>query len=156
MATLNGIDADGVGLGRRRARRAGLTGLVAAGALAMAAAPVGALAATAPHTGKSVVMVKLAAKRGGFKNVLTSTKGLTLYTAASCTGACLSSWPPLLMPSGKTVPLGPKGVTGLGTVKRGAHLQVTYRHHPLYTFTGDSGTSVSGNGLAGFTVIKNA
>jgi predicted lipoprotein with Yx(FWY)xxD motif len=112
----------------------------------------------AVHTGKTAVVVKIAKSRAGFKNVLTTTKGVgaTLYTAKSCTGSCLSIWPPLYMPKGTTVPKGPKGVTGLGTIKRGVHLQVTYKTHPLYTFTSDSGSSVNGNGVAGFTVIKNA
>jgi len=113
-------------------------------------------AAQAPHSTRAVV-VKISARRGGFRNVLTNTVGVgaTLYTASSCSGACLQSWPRLLMPKGKTIPLGPRGLTGLGTVKVGTRLQVTYRHHRLYTFTGDSGASVNGNGLAGFTVIHN-
>lgn len=110
------------------------------------------------HAAKSAVVVKISKSRGGFKNVLTTTKGAgaTLYTASSCTGSCLSIWPPLLMPKGTTLPKGPKGLTGLGTVKMGKRLQVTYKKHRLYTFTSDSGSSVDGNGVAGFTVVKNA
>jgi predicted lipoprotein with Yx(FWY)xxD motif len=110
------------------------------------------------HAGKAAVVVKIAKSRAGFKNVLTTTKGVgaTLYTASSCSRGCLSVWPPLLMPSGTTLPKGPKGLTGLGTIKFGTRRQVTYLKHPLYTFTGDSGASVSGNGVAGFKVIKNA
>jgi len=33
-------------------------------------------------------------------------------------------------------------------------LQVTYRKHRLYTFTGDSGGSVNGNDVGGFVVAK--
>jgi len=33
-------------------------------------------------------------------------------------------------------------------------LQVTYHKQRLYTFTGDSGHSVNGNGVAGFKVAK--
>ena len=105
--------------------------------------------------GKSAVVVKISASRGGFKNVLTNDAGRTLYTASSCTGSCLGAWPPLLMPKGKTIPKGPKGLAGLGTAKMGSHLQVTYKKHRLYTFSGDSGSSVTGNGVAGFTVIAN-
>jgi predicted lipoprotein with Yx(FWY)xxD motif len=136
-------------------RRAGIACLVAAGSIGVAAAAAGA-APAAPHSGKTAVVVKIAASRGGFKKVLTNNAGRTLYTAQSCSGACLSAWPPLFMPKGKTVPRGPKGLAGLGTVKVGSHLQVTYKKHRLYTFTGDSGPSVSGNGVAGFTVIANA
>jgi predicted lipoprotein with Yx(FWY)xxD motif len=127
-----------------------LAAAVASGATITAAASV-------PHSGKAAVVVKISAKRGGFKNVLTTASGVgkTLYTASSCTGSCLSSWPPLLMPKGKTIPKGPNGLRGLGTAKFGSRLQVTYRKHRLYTFTGDSGSSVNGNGVGGFTVIDN-
>jgi predicted lipoprotein with Yx(FWY)xxD motif len=137
-------------------RRAGILGLVAASSLGAGIATTGAGAAVVLHSGKAAVVVKISASRGGFKKVLTNDAGRTLYTASSCTGACLGAWPPLYMPKGKSVPQGPKGLTGLGTVKVGSHLQVTYKRHRLYTFTADSGTSVSGNGVAGFTVIANA
>jgi predicted lipoprotein with Yx(FWY)xxD motif len=136
--------------------RAGLLCLVAASSLGVGLATPGAGAAVLPHGGKTAVVVKISGSRSGFKNVLTNNAGRTLYTASSCTGACLGAWPPLFMPKGKTVPQGPKGLKGLGTVKLGSHLQVTYKKHRLYTFTGDSGASVSGNGVAGFTVIANA
>ncbi len=137
-------------------------GALCASAGALGAVPA-AWAAASPardvaHAGKSAVVVKVAKSRGGFANVLTTTAGagLTLYTAQSCTGSCLSVWPPLLLPKGATTPKGPKGLTGLGTVKMGKRLQVTYKKHRLYTFTSDSGSSVNGNGVAGFTVVKNA
>jgi predicted lipoprotein with Yx(FWY)xxD motif len=136
-------------------RRGGVVCLLAAGSLGLGALSAGAASGGIPHSGKAAVVVKISASRGGFKKVLTTDAGRTLYTAASCTGGCLSSWPPLFMPKGKTTPQGPKGLTGLGTVKVGSHLQVTYKKHRLYTFTGDTGSSVNGNGVAGFTVIAN-
>jgi predicted lipoprotein with Yx(FWY)xxD motif len=53
------------------------------------------------------------------------------------------------MPKGKTVP---KGEACLGTIKAptAGRLQVTYDGQPLYTFTGDTGTSLNGNGVGGF------
>ena len=135
--------------------RKGVAGLLLGEPMALGMTAAGA-SGIAPHTGKSAIVVKVSASRGGFKNVLTTVKGMTLYTAASCNSSCLSSWPRLLMPKGTSVPKGPKGLTGLGTVKVGSRLQVTYKKHRLYTFTGDSGSSVNGNNLAGFTVIKNA
>jgi len=148
-----------------RLKRAGAG--IAIGALCVSSGALGVVPAASagvmparglPHAGKTAVVVKIAKSRGGFKNVLTTTAGMgaTLYTATSCTGSCLGIWPPLLMPKGATIPKGPKGLTGLGTIKSGKHLQVTYKKHPLYTFSSDSGSSVSGNGVAGFTVIKNA
>jgi len=137
-------------------RRAGILSLVAASSIGFGAASAGASPVVVAHGGKSAAVVKISASRGGFTNVLTNDAGRTLYTASSCTGSCLSTWPPLLMPKGKTIPKGPKGLTGLGTAKMGSHLQVTYKKHRLYTFSGDSGSSVTGNGVAGFTVIANA
>ena len=140
----------GIGIGMLCASAGVLGAMPAASA---AAAPARAIA----HAGKSAVVVKISKSRGGFKNVLTTTKGVgaTLYTAKSCTSGCQGIWPPLFMPKGTTIPTGPKGFTGLGTVKVGNHLQVTYKKHRLYSYTGDTGSSVSGNGVAGFTVIKN-
>jgi predicted lipoprotein with Yx(FWY)xxD motif len=69
----------------------------------------------------------------------------------SCSASCQSIWPPLLMPAGTTIP---KGASCLKTAKLGTGLQVTYHGQRLYTFTGDSGHSVNGNGVAGFVVAK--
>jgi predicted lipoprotein with Yx(FWY)xxD motif len=120
--------------------------------VAVPAASAGPVAARTARATTSAVVVKVAATRGKFKKVLTTTSkvGATLYTAASCSGSCLTVWPPLFMPAGKTTP---EGVAGLGTKKVGSKLQVTYKGHLLYTFTGDSGASVNGNGVAGFKVV---
>jgi predicted lipoprotein with Yx(FWY)xxD motif len=74
--------------------------------------------------------------------VLTNTKGLTLYTLTGekngkfiCTGACLSTWPPLLVAAGTK----PKGPVTLGTIKRPeGKTQVIFKGMPVYTFSGDS------------------
>lgn len=102
---------------------------------------------------KSAVVVKERV-RPHFHKILVTVHGAALYylPSGSCTGQCLAVWPRLAMPAGKTVP---KGATCLGTARFGHHrLQVTYRKHRLYTFTGDTGTSVNGNGVAGFKVAK--
>ncbi len=107
-----------------------------------------------PHPAtKSAVVVKERV-RPHFHKILVTVHGAALYylPSGSCTGQCLAVWPRLAMPAGKTVP---KGATCLGTATFGHHrLQVTYRKHRLYTFTGDTGTSVNGNGVAGFKVAK--
>ena len=112
-------------------------------------------AATAhPAAGKSAVVVNKATRRHFGRILVTVHGGAALYYLphGSCTGQCLAVWPRLAMPAGKTVP---KGANCLGTAKFGKHgLQVTYRKHRLYTFTGDSGHSVNGNGVAGFVVAK--
>jgi predicted lipoprotein with Yx(FWY)xxD motif len=134
-----------------------LWAVVALTALAMLATLVllsaGARAASRPAASTSAVVVKVA-KRGGFGKILTTVGGRTLYKHPNgpCTGSCLAIWPPLLMPKGKTVP---RGIVGLRTVLLASgRRQVTYRHRRLYTFVNDSGTSVNGNGIAGFLVAK--
>jgi predicted lipoprotein with Yx(FWY)xxD motif len=95
--------------------------------------------------------------------VLATSKGRTLYldiadgkNKSTCTGSCASIWPPL-MTKGKPV-AGP-GVKKalLGTLKRGAKLQVSYHGHPLYTFTSDSAAGqANGEGVNGFFVVTAA
>jgi len=77
--------------------------------------------------------------------ILTDGHGRTLYLfekdkhgRSACTGKCTGFWPPLLA-SGR--PLGSTGVKAslLGTTKRpDGRRQVTYNHHPLYTFVKDA------------------
>jgi predicted lipoprotein with Yx(FWY)xxD motif len=127
-----------------------LTGL--ATLATVAALPSGAHAAPAQAT-TSATVVKVAT-RGSFGRILTTVGGRSLYKHPNgpCTGQCLAIWPPLLMPRGKTVP---KGIAGLRTVLLASgRRQVTYRHRRLYTFVNDTGTSVTGNGVAGFLVAK--
>lgn len=73
--------------------------------------------------------------------VLTTLKGKTLYSLSvetkgkfTCTGTCLASWTPLLIPKG----VKPKGPVKLGTVMRpNGKTQVTYKGRPLYSFNSD-------------------
>jgi len=76
------------------------------------------------------------------RSVLTTTKGHTLYSLSAetkgrfiCTGACTSTWRPLLVPTG-TKPTGP---VRLGTIERpDGRTQVVFKGRPLYSFSGDS------------------
>jgi hypothetical protein len=103
---------------------------------------------------RSATVVKQATRRH-FGKILVTLKGRALYyqPRGTCNAMCLATWPRLVMPRGKTIP---KGAACLGTKAFGTHhrLQVTYRKHRLYTFTGDTGNSVNGNGLIGFVVAK--
>lgn len=131
----------------------GIVALV--GSLAIPLASAQAATATAK---KKVVQVVTRTPEGATKAVtmLATVKGASLYfaPATGCSGGCLNVWPPLEIAAGKT----PTGVKGLGTttvtVGTKAHLQVTYRGKPLYSFVSDSGTSVNGNGVGGFRVAK--
>jgi predicted lipoprotein with Yx(FWY)xxD motif len=89
----------------------------------------------------SKVVVKEAENTALGQTVLTTTKGRTLYSLSVethgrfvCTGSCLASWKPLLVPP--TVV--PKGPVKLGTVHRpNGRTQVTFKGRPLYSFNGD-------------------
>jgi predicted lipoprotein with Yx(FWY)xxD motif len=90
--------------------------------------------------------------------ILVDGHGRTLYLFAkdkrgksACSGACAAYWPALIT-SGR-----PRAVAGakaslLGTTRRAdGRLQVTYRHHPLYRFSGDTSRGLtSGQGLDDF------
>jgi predicted lipoprotein with Yx(FWY)xxD motif len=101
------------------------------------------LASTGPtpsSTGSSKALLKIATIGG--VSVLTNSKGYTLYwfvpdtpTHSTCDGSCASYWPPV---TGN--PIAGSSVTGkLGTIRRSnGQTQVTYDHHPLYTYVGDS------------------
>jgi hypothetical protein len=86
--------------------------------------------------------------------MLASKAGASLYylPSGNCRGGCLSIWLPLVLPKGSTAT--PTGASCLGTATL-AHLrQITYRGHRLYMYSGDSGSSVNGNGVAGFMAAK--
>jgi predicted lipoprotein with Yx(FWY)xxD motif len=86
------------------------------------------------------------------RTVLATTRGRTLYSLSAetggrfiCTGACLSTWHPLVVPSG----VKPAGPVKLGTIERpDGRTQVTFKGRPLYSFDGDSKLGdVNGEGI---------
>jgi predicted lipoprotein with Yx(FWY)xxD motif len=109
--------------------------LLAVAVLALSAAT----GAYAKQPSKAVVKEADNATLG--RTVLTTTKGRTLYSLSVethgrfvCTGSCLASWKPLLVPPAVT----PKGPVKLGTVHRpDGKTQVTFKGRPLYSFNGD-------------------
>ena len=109
-------------------------------------------AQAAPAVTRKAVVVKVVT-RHPFGKMLATVHGRSLYILpmGRCTGQCLVVWPPLLMPRGKTIPL---GTHCLGTAKLGHRRQVTYRGKRLYLFVSDHGTSVTGNNVQGFKVAK--
>jgi predicted lipoprotein with Yx(FWY)xxD motif len=139
---------------RVHSRRFTTATLVGAVAIAVGLSFASSASAETPtNHAKSATVVQVVT-RGSFGMILaTSGKESSLYvdTAPPCTGGCLKVWPPLLMPKGSKTP---KGAADLGTAKMGQRLQVTYKGERLYTFTGDSGHSVNGNGVAGFMVAE--
>ena len=98
--------------------------------------------------GRSASGQTLDARTIGGKDLLTDSKGLTLYTFAPdsvnksvCYGDCATYWPPV--PGNMSA--GP-GVTGkIGTISRtDGTTQATYDGHPLYTYIGDHGPGQDG------------
>jgi predicted lipoprotein with Yx(FWY)xxD motif len=86
------------------------------------------------------------------RTVLATPQGRTLYSLSAesngrfiCTGACLSTWHPLVVPSG----VKPTGPVKLGTIERPeGKTQVTFKGRPLYSFSGDSKSGeVNGEGI---------
>jgi predicted lipoprotein with Yx(FWY)xxD motif len=90
--------------------------------------------------------------------ILVNSRGHTLYVfekdkngKSACTGQCATFWPPLIA-AGKSTAAGGAKESLLGTTKRAdGRLQVTYKHHPLYTFAKDTKKGqTSGEGLDAF------
>jgi predicted lipoprotein with Yx(FWY)xxD motif len=86
------------------------------------------------------------------KTILTTTKGRTLYSLSAetdgrfiCTGACVSTWRPLVVPAA----VKPTGPVKLGTIARpDGRMQVTFKGRPLYSFAGDAKAGdVNGEGI---------
>jgi predicted lipoprotein with Yx(FWY)xxD motif len=113
-------------------------GVIAASvALGVGAASAARASSTAP--------AKVSVANTGLGRILVDGRGHTLYLFAkdrhgtsNCSGACAGFWPPLIA-TGK--PLAGSGVKPalLGTTRRSdGRLQVTYNHHPLYTFAEDT------------------
>jgi predicted lipoprotein with Yx(FWY)xxD motif len=119
-----------------------------ASAPAQASSP--AAAASASASSAAAVTVDLKSVAGIEGMALVDGKGRALYLweadkngTSTCAGACAAAWPPVTV-SG-TAQAG-SGVTSslLGTVKRSDGTeQVTYNHHPLYYFAGDSGPGMA-------------
>jgi predicted lipoprotein with Yx(FWY)xxD motif len=145
------------------------TGAAVAAAAALAAGGLGTLSAGAathparaahhtqagPATTRTAGMVKIRNRMGIGRMLVTAGSGKALYIlpGSSCTAGCLTVWPRLVLPRGKTIPT---GASCLGTKPFGTHhrLQVTYHGHRLYTFVQDSGISVTGDGLEGFKAAR--
>jgi predicted lipoprotein with Yx(FWY)xxD motif len=128
-----------------------------AGACVAATVGVASAQAAPAHRSRSAVVVAQRTRHHFGKILVTPRAGRALYflPRGHCTArsGCLSIWPRLVMPKGKTRP---RGAACLGTAKFGAHhqLQVTYHGKRLYLFVEDSGHSVRGNRVMGFRVAK--
>ena len=130
-----------------------------AAVLAVLAVTATALAATTP--GSQVKTRKVS----GLGTLLVDSKGKTLYMfmkdkkdKSNCAGACATNWPPYMTTAKPKAGTGAKQAL-LGTIKRSnGKLQVTYNHHPLYSFKFDTkagqtkGEAVSAFGATWYVV----
>jgi predicted lipoprotein with Yx(FWY)xxD motif len=107
--------------------------------IAVLAATATALASTKPAS-----RVKTR-KTSSLGTILVDSRSRTLYLfekdkrgKSSCTGSCAAYWPPYITIGRPTAGRGVKA-SMLGTTRRAdGKLQVTYNHHPLYTFKLDT------------------
>ena len=125
--------------------------------IALAVALTAALAASATgHAAGTPAALKT--RHGKIGTFLVDGHGRTLYlfqkdktTRSTCSGACATDWPPLLT-SGKAKASGSVRKALLGTTKRSdGSTQVTYKGHPLYTYSGDQKAGdTNGQGVSAF------
>src|SRR3954468_651294 len=116
---------------------------IAAAALATLAAGIFLLHTPTGHAARAGHTVVSTAKTG-LGRVLVKSRGHTLYLfgkdrkgKSACSGQCATFWPPLIA-SGKPGVAGGAKASLIGTIKRAdGRRQVTYNHHPLYTFVKD-------------------
>jgi predicted lipoprotein with Yx(FWY)xxD motif len=114
--------------------------------------------AAATGSAASGSSVTLDMKSGAAGAYLTDGSGKSLYEFASdtamkstCTGACVSAWPPL---TSSSAAMSGTGVNAgdIGTLTRSdGSRQVTYKGHPLYYFSGDTAAGqTNGQGSTAF------
>jgi predicted lipoprotein with Yx(FWY)xxD motif len=125
-------------------------------AAASSPAAGGGASASGSAGGSGATVITTATSSAG--SVLTDGSGRAVYLwvkdtgdASTCTGACAGAWPPVTT-TGTVTASGGAQASDLGTITRSdGTKQVTYDGHPLYYFSGDSGSgTASGQGSDGF------
>jgi predicted lipoprotein with Yx(FWY)xxD motif len=140
-----------------------VAGLALSAALVAAACSSGATPTAAVQGATSAAKLTLGSTNDqALGAYLTGVNGMTLYVlttdtpdTTTCTGTCATNWPPLTVTSGETIQ-GPSAATGVfGTTNRpDGTTQVTYDHHPLYYYAGDSAAGdTKGQGLKGIWFV---
>jgi predicted lipoprotein with Yx(FWY)xxD motif len=148
-----------------------IAALVLASSLALAAcsaaggSPATSVVASPSTPGGAGAVIVSTASFPTLGAFLVGPSGMTLYTHAgdgtsmsTCTGGCLTAWPPLTVSAGQQPAAGP-GVAGhLATfVRTDGPIQVTYNGWPLYSWPGDTKPGdTTGQGIGGFSVATAA
>ena len=131
--------------------------LIGAAAVATLTAGIFLLHEPATHAAPASSTVVSTAKTG-LGRILVNSRGHTLYLfgkdrngKSACSGQCATFWPPLLA-NGKPRVAGGAKASLIGAIKRAnGRRQVTYNHHPLYTFVKDTKKGQTrGEGLSAF------
>ena len=131
--------------------------LVAAAAVAILAATVFVLLPAATHAAQGKGATVSTAKTS-LGRILVDSRGQTLYLfgkdkkgKSACSGQCAVNWPPLITNGKPRVTNGARASL-VGTTKRAdGRMQVTYNHHPLYTFVKDTKKGqTNGEGIQAF------
>jgi len=108
---------------------------------------------TPPAVGNLTVNIREHSTLG---KILVDGSGRTLYRfdrdekgVSNCSGSCVQTWPPLLLPQGE--PRGAPGMGELKTINRSdGGKQVTYKDTPLYHYTPDTQPGdTKGDGVGG-------
>jgi len=131
--------------------------IVAAAAVAAFASASFALHPAATHAAQANGAVVSTAKTS-LGRIIVNSSGRTLYLfekdrngKSACSGQCAVFWPPLIT-SGKPGVTGGARASLIGSTRRAdGRLQVTYNHHPLYTFVKDKKAGqTNGEGVNAF------
>lgn len=145
---------------RFRTRQVMLALSLAAG---LGAAACGSASSSSSHDAVQAATLKVATSTvsvgGQQERILVTGGGRTLYyftpdqagAMLACTGACLTTWRPDLLPRGATLARQQTLPGKLSTIARpDGSRQVTYDGWPLYRFTGDTSRGqVKGQGVGG-------
>jgi predicted lipoprotein with Yx(FWY)xxD motif len=131
--------------------------IAAAAAVAALAATIFALHPPATNAAQGTGAV-VSTARTSLGRILVNSHGRTLYLfekdrngKSACSGQCAVFWPPLITNGKPRVTNGARASL-IGTTKRAdGRLQVTYNHHPLYTFVKDKKAGqTTGEGVDAF------
>ena len=108
------------------------------------------------------VAVNAQSAKGPF---LVGPDGKTLYvfskdtaTTSACEGQCAQTWPPVTLPAGASLPSVAAATGTFATITRSdGSMQLTYKGHPLYTYSGDSKPGdTNGDGVGGVWSVAKA
>ena len=137
--------------------------IVAAAVFGTLAAAIFALHPPATHAAQAKGAVVSTAKTS-LGRVIVKSNGHTLYMfgkdrngKSACSGQCATFWPPLITSGKPRVTSGARAAL-IGTTRRtDGRLQVTYNHHPLYTFAKDTKAGqTNGEGVSAFGGVWDA